>query len=217
MDNQNQPQIVNHLLNEEDKHIEQLKKKSGKRFLNSPKFQQWYKHFYDKGNKETFGNATRSAMLAYNLDPVKQYSVASSIGSENLKKLDNAGKELLEKKGVTYSTFMDIGFNKMLKSNNPDLWYAFAEMLKYPVPQYKPVTNATFIQNQTNNQFNAGAMSVKMIQDDDENAQVEGQDFTFDGETKDNAIESVEVKEENGATNQTDTSPVPDSDGQDTV
>lgn len=216
MDNQNQqtPQV----LTEEDKYLHKLQEKTKRRFLNSPKFQRWYNLFYDKRNKETFGNATRSALIAYNLDEETQYSVAGAMGSENLKKLKNAGRELLEKKGVTFSTFMDIGFNKMLKANNMDAWYSFGEMLDYPLPKFTPVTNATFVMNQTNNQLNASAMSVTMIQDDgEEKAQIEGQDFTFDGETKDNAVEGVEVKEESVATDQTNESPVPDRNGQDAV
>lgn len=217
MDNQQTPQVPQEQ-NKEDAQVEKIKRTYEGKFLDSPKFQEWYRLFYDKKNKETFGNSTRSAIQAYNLDEETQYSVAGAIGSQNLKKLKNVGRDILLKKGVTYSSMLDIGFNKMLKANNPDLWFMFMEVAGFPVPEFKPVTNATFVMNQVNNQVNNGTMSVTMIQDDpEENKQIEGQDFTFDGETKDNAVEGVEVKEENVTTDQTNPSPVPNSDGQDTV
>lgn len=197
MDNQNQPRIVPQP-NKEEEYIEKIKQKSNKRFLDSPKFQEWYRLFTDRTNKETFGNATRSALIAYNLDEKEQYWSGATIGKENAKKLQNVAFEILSRKGVTHATMLDIGFNKMLKSSNFDSWFMFMEMLGMEVPKYKPVSSPT-VYLQQNNNIEGGVTVYGQLTDEQLDAVIEskrrkiGVIATSSGEGEKNSSQSPQV------------------------
>lgn len=197
---QSNPQVPQEL-SPEEKQIEKAKLRSGKHFTKSPKFQEWYRLFTNKSNKETFGNATQSTIQAYNLDPESQYGVARQMGSENLAKLDNAFGEILAKKGVTFGSMVDIGFNKMLKSNSFDSWLMFLEMLGAPVPNFKPISSPTVYMNQVNNNIEGGVTVYGQLTDEQLDAIIEskrrkaGVNSIARGEGEADIIESVEVHE----------------------
>lgn len=129
------------------------------------KYRRWEQCFFDKKDKETYGNATQSVIKAYNLDPVTQYDTARLMGSENLAKHNNIIKGFYEAEGITPAKMYQILFNKMLSARTPDLWYAIAESMEIPTPNYKPVTNATYVMQQTTNQVSVGGeMSLSFIQ-----------------------------------------------------
>lgn len=92
------------------------------------KYNLWVKYFLDPTNSETFGNATRSAILAYKYDPVKQYDVAAQIGSRNIKKVQSLSSVILEKLGYTFAEMMKIGMAKVINGSYSD-WEKFMERL----------------------------------------------------------------------------------------
>lgn len=106
------------------------------------KFNLWAKYFYDKTNKETYGNATKSVLMAYN---TKNYNSASVIGSENLRKLKFMCVAIAEQEGYGLVDMIRIGIAKMLKGNYSD-WEKFMIFLGYYDPE-KPV----IVNSQTNN------------------------------------------------------------------
>ncbi|MGB9680922.1 MAG: hypothetical protein ACPLYC_01830 [Minisyncoccia bacterium] len=97
---------------------------------NTPKFREWVRLFFDRGNKETFLNATKSAIYAYNLDPVKQYASAGQIGYENLKKLENPAVKILESMGITFTELLKLGFKKVAEGSYSD-WDKFMQRLGF--------------------------------------------------------------------------------------
>lgn len=105
------------------------------------KFNSWVRAFFDKENKKTFGNATESALYAYNTD---NRVSAASIGHQNLRKLQTLGADFLEKEGYGFGELMKIGTAKMLEGDY-DVWERFMTKLGYFEPP-KPAP--------TLNQFN---------------------------------------------------------------
>lgn len=71
----------------------------------TPKQKKWLQCYCDYGS-ETFGNATKSALVAYNLDVESQYASARQIGWENLTKLDIQMIELMDNMGLTDAKLM---------------------------------------------------------------------------------------------------------------
>lgn len=68
--------------------------------------------------KKTFGNATQSAIVAYNLHPEKQYGTARTIGYENMTKLHLEVDDMLNKIGITdLQLFIDLA--KQLRAKKP--------------------------------------------------------------------------------------------------
>lgn len=84
----------------------------------------------DIRNTNTFGNATQSAIIAYKLDPVKQYFSAGTIGKENYKKLQNMNSTLMDKLGYSFGELMKIGMTKMVNGSYDD-WEKFMKRLGY--------------------------------------------------------------------------------------
>lgn len=106
------------------------------------KFNLWVKCFYDKDNKETYGNATRSALMVYN---TTNYNSASVIGSENLRKLKIANLVIAEQEGYGLAVMIRIGLAKMLKGSYSD-WEKFMIFLGY-YDQEKPIVVNSQINN----------------------------------------------------------------------
>ena len=102
----------------------------------TPKFESWRQLYLDKNNKETFGNATQSALKAYNLDPNIQYGTARVIGHENLTKLNNLRltvREYLEENGFTLPVFINHALQKMTdpKVISIQWWLALMKLAGY--------------------------------------------------------------------------------------
>ena len=85
------------------------------------KFTKWCEYFFDKNNKETYGNATQSVLRVYD---TKDYYTAGAIGYQNYKKLQNKipniGAAIADKEGFDFAEMMKIGMAKMLKGNFDD-------------------------------------------------------------------------------------------------
>lgn len=85
------------------------------------KFTKWCEYFFDKTNKDTYGNATQSALKAYD---TKDYYNAGAIGHQNYKKLQeripNMAALVADKEGFGYGELIKIGMAKMLKGSFDD-------------------------------------------------------------------------------------------------
>jgi hypothetical protein len=102
----------------------------------TPKFESWRQLYLDKNNKETFGNATQSALKAYNLDPNTQYGAARVIGHENLTKLNNLRltvREYLEENGFTLPVLINHAIQMMVnpKVITPLWWREIMKLAGY--------------------------------------------------------------------------------------
>lgn len=115
------------------------------------KFKKWTSYFLDKSNKKTHGNATQSALLAYN---VKDYNSASCIGYQNYRKLQNLKLMIAEQEGFGIAEFIKVALAKALKGNYSD-WEKLGTQLGYF--EEKPAV----IQN---NQFNFEDIRAQIIQ-----------------------------------------------------
>lgn len=138
---------------DETKEVEETQKK----YILTPKFNDWYlyytnhKHYVliKEEQKETYGNATLSAIKAYSLDPIKQYHVGSNIGHQNFRKCENLALEIAGKNGWTYETFLRHGWLNMLKTENPAWFDRMGAILGFHTP-------APTVQVQNNTQINVG-------------------------------------------------------------
>lgn len=120
-----------------------------------PKLNKWVVLFLDASNKETWGNRTASALIAYNLsreDP-KQYAVAMSIGFQNFRKLKNIASEFIEKQGWTAGKQLELLTAKAVDTNNAK----YMQMLLEITGVYDP--KAT-VQIQNNTQINNTAVQI---------------------------------------------------------
>lgn len=142
---------------DEEKEITEVKKK----YYLTPKFQRWVELFLDKSNNETFGNATRAALQAYNLDEEKQYSSASDIGYKNMRKVENLGSMYAAKKGFGFGNLMDIAMNKAISTDNPGWWDRVAEMIR--VRDRKVDEKNSTITNIQINQFQLNSQEVDVL------------------------------------------------------
>jgi hypothetical protein len=97
----------------------------------TPKYNDWLKYYTDKNEKETYGNATKSAIKAYNLDPVRQYVVARRIGSDNITKHHSLAREFLEEEGYSLQYMMAFGLKKMHQAETPGWWKAIMEYSQF--------------------------------------------------------------------------------------
>ena len=96
-------------------------------FRETEKFNRWVRYFYDEKNKETCGNATKSALRAYN---TKNYNVASVIGHKNIRKAKILSATIADQLGYGFSDLMKIGLAKMIKGSYDD-WDKFMVRLGY--------------------------------------------------------------------------------------
>lgn len=91
------------------------------------KFQSWCIYFFDKHNKDTYGNATRSALKAYD---TTNYNSASQIGYENLRRLEFLKPAIAESEGFGFAEFIKIAIAKALKGSYMD-WEKLGMQLGY--------------------------------------------------------------------------------------
>jgi hypothetical protein len=114
------------------------------------KFNKWLECFLDKNNKLTYGNATQSAILAYNLDPKTQYGSACQIAHDNIRKhkhlalmyaetkMVNTGKDEQGNKIETLfglGMMLDVAIARMLQSKYPDWWDRVMELCGFAEPK----------------------------------------------------------------------------------
>lgn len=129
----------------------------------TPKFNKWCELFFDKSkDSKTYLNKTQSALAAYNLDPKKQYFVASKIGQQNYEKLSNVASEIADNKGYTFEKFVDIAWVKVLKSDSPEWWDRFGDMVGFRSMKPTTVINA---QTQNNTIINVPEGEKKTFND----------------------------------------------------
>ncbi len=105
-------------------------------YRESKKFNDWCKYFFEKKNKKTYGNATQSALKAYN---TTDYSSAGVIGHENLKKLKILSSIVAEHEGYGYTQMIKIGLEKMKKSDDVKWWKEMMEVLGYKDQEEKVI------------------------------------------------------------------------------
>jgi len=87
----------------------------------SRKFELWCYHFLNKNNKETYLNATKSALKAYN---TTKYFNAGRIGYDNSKKLQNLKLIWLDVNGFGFGDRMKIALSKAM-SGDYNAWHKF--------------------------------------------------------------------------------------------
>lgn len=97
------------------------------RFRESKKFNDWVYLFMDKKSDDTYGNATQSALRAYQ---TTDYSTAGVIGHKNLKKYKMLALTTLDQMDLGFGILMQIGVKKMLGGNYKD-WELFMERVGY--------------------------------------------------------------------------------------
>ncbi len=124
-----------------------------KQYRITPKFEEWRRLYLDRTNKATFGNATRSALQAYNLDEATQYNVAHAIGHDNLQKHTNLAvivKDYLTDNGFTLPVFIDHALRMMAdpKVKTTHWWKELLSIAGYL--QEKEKTSVTVQQNNAN-------------------------------------------------------------------
>ena len=91
------------------------------------KFRTWMRLFFDIKNKDTFGNATQSALKAYNTE---NYNSASVIGHKNIRKAKLMSVTIADQMGFGFADLMKIGFKKMLEGDFED-WERMMTRLGY--------------------------------------------------------------------------------------
>lgn len=100
-------------------------------YRETAKFNLWVKYFTDRSNKETYLNATQSALKAYSST---SYSLAGVIGHKNIKKYNNLCVVTLDMEGYGLGELMKIGLAKVIKGSYQD-WDKFMERLRYFEPE----------------------------------------------------------------------------------
>lgn len=94
----------------------------------TPKFEKWLKYYNDPKEKETYQNATRSAIKAYNLDEKTQYSYAGKIGHENAKKGKIVAGDYVERHGLTFTKFVGFAVKQMMETKKETWWDRVGEI-----------------------------------------------------------------------------------------
>ena len=125
-------------------------------YIETQKFKDWCKYFFDRSNKETYGNATKSALSVYNTE---NYWSAATIGHDNLKKLQNLRLAFADNEGFGFGDMMRIGFSKMLQGEFED-WDKMMVRLGHFEPDVKSIQPM-----QNNFQFNFTTMGDAIVAD----------------------------------------------------
>lgn len=113
-------------------------------YRETQKFNLWTKYFMDKSNKETFLNATKSAVKAYGYTSPAQYHLASVTGSKNMRKYEFLATSVLDMIGFNFGELIKIGMKKVLDGNYKD-WESF--MQKLGNFEDKPIQNNVHFHN----------------------------------------------------------------------
>lgn len=126
-DNGDSTQNVTDEKNPEENEIKEVTKK----YRLTPKFNKWHELYLNKRSKETYMNATKSAIAAYDLDPETQYHVASQMGYKNLRKVEHLALRIAEDNDWSMEKFMQVGWLNALKSESPEWWDRMGDMVGY--------------------------------------------------------------------------------------
>lgn len=94
------------------------------------KFNLWVKYFTDPNEKDTYGNATKSAVRAYGYTSPDKYHLASVTGSKNMRKYEFLASTICDQEGFTFKELMKIGIKKMLDGDFNN-WERFMIRLGY--------------------------------------------------------------------------------------
>lgn len=148
---------------DEEKEVTQVKIEEAKKYYLTPKYKLWEEYFTKKKYKDTFGNATRSAALAYGIDNIdddpKAYNVAHSIGQKNVQKCTNLKRLLLDQMGITHKRMYELYNNMIIVKKDVNLMYSLAEEAGIELPEYQHVED-TKVNVQQNTQINAQDVQV---------------------------------------------------------
>lgn len=130
-------------------------------YIEKSKFDRWVTYFFDKNNKETYLNRTKSALKVYDC---KNYHSAGNIGYENWKKLGNWQailRNYAEEMGVTIPVMFRKALDKYDKTNNPE-WMKIAMRMMGAAEIVEDLrNNQTLIQQ--NLQVNQNNMNVQVV------------------------------------------------------
>lgn len=145
----------------EDKEVIDAKIEVAKKYYLTPKYSMWEELFFDKKNRETFGNATVCAGIAYDLDlkDPKAYNVASVMGSNNLRKVKDLRKRYWNERGLTPTKLLDLYNKMMIERKDVNLLYSVADDMGVELPEYKQVVGPK-IANQNNTQINGSDIQI---------------------------------------------------------
>lgn len=108
-------------------------------YIETHKFQMWCKYFLDQKDPETWGNATKSALRAYNTE---SYYTAADIGSRNLKKMKTMTSMVSDQLGFGFGDMMKIGLSKVTTGSYDD-W----EKMMIRQGYFEPEKKGAMIQN----------------------------------------------------------------------
>jgi len=97
-------------------------------YRETSKFNSWVEQYTN--NPQTRGNATKSAIIAYNYDPIRQYNLASVVGSKNIRKYKILAITYLDLQGLGFGYLMKIGIEKMIEGDFDD-WLNMMDLLGY--------------------------------------------------------------------------------------
>lgn len=91
----------------------------------SEQFDLWYRYYTDKDDKETYGNATKSALKAYGDDinlptTSNRYRVAAVTGHRNVRKAKDLGMVFLEHQGMNFQKLLEFALKKMQDEKTKD-------------------------------------------------------------------------------------------------
>lgn len=120
------------------------------------KFNRWANYYSDPKQKDTYGNATKSAIKAYGYTSPSQYHLASVTGSKNMRKYENIALVMCEQEGFGYKELLRIGIKKMIDGSFSD-WERFMIRIGY-------FTEHPVIQQNTQNNFHFGNLGEAIAQ-----------------------------------------------------
>lgn len=114
----------------------------------TPKFNVWQQLYLDQANKETFGNGTQAAIIAYKLNPQTQYGSAKVIAHENITKLNRLRltvRQYLDNNGFTLPVLINHALEKMAspKITSDHWWKNLLVLAGYIDPKQQVTINNT--------------------------------------------------------------------------
>lgn len=121
------------------------------------KFEKWCEHFFNKGDKETYLNATKSALRVYNTE---KYFNAAAIGHQNYKKLQNLRATIADAEGFGVGEYIKIAIAKAMAGDYSD-WQELGIQLGHFDADPK-ASQAPTVQNNTIN-FNFASIQEAII------------------------------------------------------
>lgn len=135
-----------------------------KEYRITEKFKKWEECYFDDSNSETYLNATRSALKVYN---TTSYSSAATIGSDNLRKLENIGQRIGEKLGITPEQLIKLAMKKAVETDKEAYWDRVAKAVGYyELLNQRDSGKYKGLKVETDKEGNTKVMSMDFIVDD---------------------------------------------------